>query len=284
MQDYAVWGRAVALAFALVLLASCSGSDAVSGPVVEAVDGTVPSVDLSREPMADGQDPAVSAGAASDHLDCRHGTWLGIAALDFGYSQSAADPDQALELFVNDELFALPRSGFVAAGQDQNRRLYTYSADGSVKVSIVVADSAKLALDAPDGWVVEALASCDPAEFDPSIDDRLGWEVWLDAGGNRLPSSVVRTFSGPEHCDWEAATYLWLEDRTYIADPKGVLGDIGAASEFDEDADLPTDATDTGYRRDGREIWLSNDSTVAYVTKDDDIEAWPMATNLPGCA
>lgn len=281
-QPYLV--RVLCFLLASVLLVSCTAETPALASVIDTVQGPVPAVDLSRAPVADDPDPSISAGAAADHLDCQYGIWQGMGAIDFGPSASAPNPDQALELFVKEGLFILPRTGFVPTGQDTDRRLYTHSVDGNAKVAVVVADGANAPLDADEGWVVEAVASCDLAELDESIDDRLPWEIWHDVDGNRLPTSMVRTSRGAEHCDWESASFLSIEDRGYIADPRGVLGDIGAATEFEEDVELPTDATDTGYQRDSRRIWLSNDLTIAYIVDGDSVDAWPQATDAPGCA
>lgn len=275
------------LAAVLMLFASCSSSDPQSGEIRSVLlpnTGPIPIVDLSRDPVVDGGDPSTRAGAASDFLDCRDGIVQGIAAADFGIPPGASDPDVSVERFVLEELFVLPGSGYTAAGEDEGRRLYTHSVDGEAKVAIVVADRSIIPIDADGEWGVEALASCDPSEFDSSFDELLAFEVWLDADGERMPSAVIKTYQGDDHCDQESATLLSLEGALFVADPRGVLGDVSAATDFDDDTELPADAVDSGYRHESRKLWLSADGSIAYMVTDDKVEAWPLAANLPNCA
>lgn len=272
-------------AVVLVLSATGCGSDPEQSVLIAAAESELPRVDLSRKPVADSPDPSIGAGAASDHVDCDYGVSQGLGAIDFGPPQPSFDPDAALTLFITQGLFPLPRHGYMAVGQDEHRRLYTYSVDASSKVSIVVADSAEVELDAEgEGWTVEAFATCDPAEHDSSFDDQLPFEIWLDETGRRVPSSVVSSASGPEHCDLESATFLSIDNGRYVADPDGVLGDLGSTTPFDGDAELPTGAVDTGYRRDSRRLWLSQDRETAYVVDGDRIEAWPSLAEPYACA
>jgi len=270
------------------LVAGCGGSDLGEATDPEAVASTdetaVPDVDLYRQPVADAPDPADRAGAAADYVECTYGISQGGWSMDFGPPGSASDPEEALLRFLDDELFAIPAQGFTAEGRDEDRMLYTYSVAGVSKVAVIVADSAEVELEAEDGWVVETFASCDPAEYDPSTDDQLPVDVWLDADGIRVPTSIITSWQGPEHCGWESATFLTFEDRQYISDPRGVLGDVGFVVPFDDDAELPSDATDTGYHSDSRQLWVSADASIAYIVDDNRVEAWPTTAALVGCA
>ena len=241
-------------------------------------------MDLSKRPVADASDPSLGAGAAAQYIECDHGVWAGGWSLDFGPPGSAPDPDGALDAFLDDGFFPLPRGGFTPAGRDQDRRLYVYSVEGSPKASVVVADGRSVPLDAADGWVVETFASCDPAEFDESIEDHLPFEVWLDAAGNRVPTSTISSSSGPEHCGWDSVTFLAFGGRQYVRDPRGVLSAADLVAPFVENTELPSDAADTGYRREGLELWISRDRAVAYVVDKDRVEAWPSSTEIFGCA
>jgi len=271
------------------LVAACGGSDpgdAMGGAEVDPgnVDPSVPDVDLYEQPVADAPDPADRAGAAADYIECMYGISQGGWSMDFGPPGSASDPEEALLLFVSGGLFSLPAQDYVAEGRDQDRMLYTYSVAGVAKVAVIVADSAEVELDAEDGWVVETFASCDPAEYDQSTDDQLPVDVWLDAQGNRAPTSIITSFRGPEHCDWESVTFLVFEDRQYFSDPRGVLADFGFVVPYDDDAELPGDATNTGYHLDGRQLWVSSEEAVAYLVDDNRVEAWPTTTDPVGCA
>lgn len=68
-----------------------------------------------------------------------------------------------------------------------------------------------------------------------------------------------------------------------MSDPQGIL-DVDLVAPFDDDAVLPDDASDTGYHRDGRQLWLSADGTIAHLVAGDQVEAWPGSTDPFGCA
>ncbi len=265
------------------LAAGCGGSDTggAADLVVVTGEAAIPNVDLYRQPVAD---PAKRAGAAADYIDCTFEIWQGGWSMDFGPPGSASDPEGALSRFLDEGLFSLPAGGFAPAGSDEHRMLYTYSVDGLPKVAVIVADATEVELDADDGWVAETFASCDPAEYDSSTDGQLFLNVWLDANGNRVPTSIITSARGAEHCDWDSVTFLTFEDRQYIRDPQGVLRNSGLVVPFDDNADIPDDAINTGYHRDGRQLWVSTDASIAYLVVGDRVEVWPTATTPIGCA
>lgn len=249
------------------LLASCGGTDPN--------DAAIPVMDLFEQPVADAPDPADRAGAAANYIDCSYRISNGGWSRDFGPSGNGSDPDGALGRFLDMDLFALPEEGYAPVGRDADRLLYTYSVEGSPKVAIIVAGPTT-ASDSSHGWTVETYATCDPAEYDPSIDDQLSVDVWFDSEGNRVPTSIVTTYRGAEHCDWESVTFLVFDDRQYIRDPRGLLAEVVW---FDDGATLPADATDTGYHHDGLYLWISADQAVAYLAAGDQVEAWPAPTS-----
>ncbi len=276
----------VALGF---VLGGCGGATVVTSgePAVvsSAGDGAaVPVLNLFEDPVPDHPDPARRAGAASNFIECEHGIWDGGWSEDFGPPGSGPDPEAALAAFLGDGLFAVPRAGFAFAGTDDSRRLFTYTNDGAPKVAIIVVDGTEVALDGADGWIVETFASCDPAELDPSVDEDLPFEIWTDVGGRRVPVGTVSSASGPSHCDWESVTFLRLYDTSYVRDPDGLLIDDAGIGPFEADVQLPADATDTGYRRDGRELWIAADRSTAYIVTADRVEAWPSPVHVFGCA
>jgi hypothetical protein len=274
-----------ALLMAAVVVA-CGDSNPIGGGFVESIaDDSIPVVDLSKAPVADAPDPADRSGAAAGFLECRFGISQGGWSMDFGWSGGEPDSDGALLDFVDGGLFALPAGRYEPAGRDEGRRLYTYSVGGEAKVAVIVADGAAVPLEGDDhGWGVETFATCDPAEYDPAVDDQLPMDIWLDADGHRVPTSIVSSSQGAEHCDWQSATILWHQDRQYIGDPEGVLSDFGFVAPYEPETDIPSDATDTGYHRDGRHLWLSADGNVAYIVEGDLVQAWPTPTELIGCA
>lgn len=273
-----------ALLIAVSILA-CGDNSPIGGGLVEFIpDDEIPVVDLSEVPVADAPDPADRAGAAADFLECRYGISQGGWSMDFGWPAGGSGPDSALVDFVEGGLFALPAGRYEPAGRDEDRRLYTYSVDGQAKVAVIVADGATVPLEGDGGWGVETFANCDPAEYDPAVDDQLPMDIWLDVDGNRVPTSIVSSSQGPEHCDWQSVTFLQYEDRQFIRDPERALADVQFAAPYDPDTELPSDATDTGYHHDNRHLWVSADGTVAYIVEGNRVEAWPSSTELIGCA
>jgi hypothetical protein len=75
--------------------------------------------------------------------------------------------------------------------------------------------------------------------------------------------------------------------RIFVRDPSDVFGDEATSEAFVEDAELPKEATDTGFRQqeDGAQLWMvdGNDS-FTYVVYEDRIERWPLDESPPGCA
>lgn len=288
-QGSVQWLIVPAVLFA-VFVAGCGSAtegSASQGEVILAADTAPPLVDLSQQPVADDPDPSVRAGAAANYLDCVHGISQGLGSIDFGPPPGSSDPDAALTVFVADELFVLPHRGYTAAGHDEHRLLYTHSVAGSPKVSIVVVDSAniELELDAGgEGWTVESFATCDPAEYDPSMDDRFPFEIWLDRDGNRVPTSVVSSAPGPKHCDQNTVTFLTVDGRGYVSDPDGALGEGGFTTPFTDDTELPDDAIETGYQRESQQLWLSAARDIAYIVDEDHVEAWPSPITSFECA
>lgn len=264
------------LAILALLLCSCSG------PLVQADSGAgpAPKVDLWVEPVSDASDPALRAGAASGFIDCVYGVFLGGWNGDFGFGDAASSPEGALARFLDRGPFDLPTEGYALAGEDTDRLLFTYSVAGAAKVSVIVADTDVTGADA-DGWIVETFATCDPAEYDPASEPDLSIEVWFDEDDNRVPTSIIRSLRGAEHCGWQSATFLRFDGRQYLRDPRGVV-DAPLTAAFDPDAELPADAVATGYHRAGQTLWLSGDGSVAYLVDDEQVEAWPaLVSNDP---
>lgn len=269
------------------LLVGCRGQADDAAEAVPQPGGptaSLPQVDLSKPPVANDPDPSVRAGAAATFIDCEHGVWQGGWTSDFGPLGSGAEPDEALEDMIQGGTLGMPDENFVAVGQDDGRVLYVYEVADSPKAALVIADSASVQLDTEDRWAVETFASCDPAEFDPSTDDEIPQQVWQDADGNRVPTSVITSARGPEHCDWEIVTFLTLDGQGYISDPDDVLDGRGFVAPFDADAALPPDAVDTGYQQADRRLWLSSDRSIAYVVTEDAVEAWPSSAEEFACA
>ncbi len=249
-------GWRVVVAAALISIWACGGATA---------DVELPELNLFVQPVPDALDPADRAGAAATFVECTYPLGNGGWSSDFGPPPGGSTPENGLEAFLGTGLFGLPHDGYLPAGRDDQRRLFTYSVERVPKVAVIISDEA-------DGWRAETFATCDPAEYDPSRDGPVG--VWTDREGQRVPTSTIMSLQGAEHCGWESVTYLLFEDRQYIGDPEGVM-DVPFAAPFSADTQLPSDAEDTGYQRAGSRLYLSADSIVAYLVSDDHVEAWP---------
>lgn len=273
------------LVLAACLLGSCGVTDSIDdAPRSSAAAESLPRVDLSQPPEADDPDPSVRAGAAADFIQCEYGIAQGGWSMDFGPLGSGPDPGGALRNMITEEVLGMPGDGFTAAGRDEHRVLFVHEVGDRATMAVIVADSAHVKLDADDRWAVETFASCDPAEFDPSTDDRFPMDIWQDVDGDRVPTSIITSFAGAEHCGWESATFLTVDGETYISDPEGVLDGAGLAASFSIDARLPADAIDTGYQHDGRRLWRSADHKVAFIVTADRTESWPPSTEQFACA
>ena len=281
------WRTAGTVVLLAVALFACGGEAAETAGAPALLDradaeGAVPVVDLFEAPVPDHPDPALRAGAASKFIDCEHGIWAGGWSVDFGPPGSAEDPATALALFLTDQVFAAPGSGFTETGTDEFRRLFTYANDGDPKVAVIVVDGSEVALDDASGWIVETFASCDPAEFDPSADQDLPFEVWTDSEGVRVPVRILSSLAGSSHCDWQSVRFLRVGDESFVRDPDGVLAEATEVR-FQPDTDLPPDAVDTGYGREGSELWIAADRSIAYLVEPDRVEGWPAPERVFGC-
>lgn len=147
--------------------------------------------------------------------------------------------------------------------------------------------------------LVLALAGCDstgrsgePLSFTPTE-----WDVsWVDGNGSEVPNTVLQTYSGPEHCDWQQAAFLslawppgteedWDTARQYARDPARVLPPTYFEEPLDLEAALPPTARDTGYRLGEAELWLADDvASAVYVVRKGRVERWPRARPVLACA
>jgi hypothetical protein len=118
------------------------------------------------------------------------------------------------------------------------------------------------------GWGVASYAACDPAEWPPSTSDALGIDVWSNRDGDRVPTSTIQSFRGAEHCGWEDTTFLWLgeggRDGEFYREPSPDMRRF-LLTTYAAEVALPPDARDSGFARDGRQLWLAADGSAAYL-------------------
>jgi hypothetical protein len=236
----------------------------------------------------------LTADAAVDALECDGATPFFRARGDYdgGLESVQSSAEGAFDNYLEEEGFSfhVPREGYRVERKDEGAALLSYDVGDRTKIAVVVTDGIR---DFNDdvGWGVVAWADCDPAELPAEVTDDLDVGIWEDASGRRLPVTRVHSFQGAEHCDWTGITFLLIgprEDRAdwYVRDTSGELSDF-LSGKFDDAASLPKDATSTGWRRSGRQLWIGPDKEAAYLVDLDDphdIERWPAAKEPVMCA
>jgi hypothetical protein len=272
-------GRSVriVLAIAAVLVAGCGSA------VVDR--------DRSATPPYDGR---FDAGAAVGALECDGETPYerGEHGYDDGLARVQESAEAALDDFMRESgpIFTAPSEGYAVEREQVGRVLFSYDVDGRTKVAMFAADGVR-DWNGDEGWGVRAWAQCDPSELPGDVTDELGIGVWEDESGKRVPVTRIQSFQGAEHCDWDDITFLligpeekadWYVRDTYGDDLAGLL-----RTTYDNVEAVPDGATDTGWRRDGRQLWIGPDAAAAYLVSFDDaqdVERWPAAKRPIWCA
>jgi hypothetical protein len=226
-------------------------------------------------------------------LDTRGGAAREVVACDApvagggnntdGYDDGEAydSAEEALSESADGFVFDGVDEGFRAARVEDDRVLYTYDVDGATKQAVIVHDGPTVG---DEGWYVESWARCDLAELPASTAEGMGVELWSDAAGLPVDTRKVQSYPGPDHCDWQRATFLQLGRSTYVRNPPEDLVGHSLAEDWSADTRLPGDATDTGYRRGEGELWVSGDGGRAYLVTGHRVEMWPRETEPVGCA
>lgn len=285
--------RGVAALIALVgLTAVGCGQVATANPdtvVAESPgDGTPPAPQEAR--------PLDGKNAAAKALECVGKVSVSQAGLNPDEEiDGASTPEGAIANWNKDAFpysHPIAREGYELAARQGDRALLTYTYGGRVR-------SAAIAVDDQDpktylkGWGVLDAAWCDLSEFPPELDKNHWAQVWSDRDGKRVDTRTIQSSAGPAHCDWESATFLFLDNAKtwYLRDPEGVITNLSPYGKktpafvrgpYRPDVTLPKAAKDTGYRRDGMALFLTPDA--AYVRYADHVEAWPRTTKGWGCA
>jgi hypothetical protein len=272
--------RTVAVAALVVLTAGCGPEVVVGGESVDApYDGPL-HVAVS-EP--DHPDVLVRSGAAGQALECAGAPYLGDTGRNAGVGGGHDSAVDAVEEFVRDASWTVPPAGYRVEREAGDRVLFSFDVDGRTKVAVIVADGLTDTLDRT-GWGVETFALCNPAEFPAPVTDELGINVWSNDQGDRVPTTTISSGRGPEHCDWDSATFLHLDDRTFAKDPDDVLPPEWFQLTYDDDVSLPPDARDTGYRLERQRLFLAVDGSAAFIVTEQGAERWPATAETPACA
>lgn len=226
------------------------------------------------------------AGAAGNVVDCR--TWgdgWGSYAAVYEGGATAENPEQALDNAHSEGLWDFAIDGLAVAKREDDRILYVIESDGVFKEALIVRNGPATEGAGGPGWYVESRARCDFAELPRSFTDSLGLQIWQDAEGRAVPTTTIESWRGPAHCSWQSMTFLYLHadgDRAFVRAPIDEVADYFDGP-YVAHAKLPADAEDTGFSRNGKQLWVSNDSQRAYVGTQDDVEVWPRDVRGLGC-
>lgn len=117
---------------------------------------------------------------------------------------------------------------------------------------------------------------------------------WTDSDGCMVRIDVISHHYGAAHCGWEKMESITIGRplgssiaagsstetmNRYVWDPQGVLPEGPIGSELNL-PDIPDTAFDTGYRRDGSELWLDEtDESVLYRISGSTVEAWQRSSS-----
>ena len=127
--------------------------------------------------------------------------------------------------------------------------------------------------------------------------------VWRTDEGSPVPSNVIRTRIGPEHCDWETVLFLdmgspigaefgrALETVEFVRSSDGAVSPHLLLDEFEANTSLPPDAEFAGYvmidsEVGSHELWISEAELerAVYMVRESAVEKWPRAVRQILCA
>jgi hypothetical protein len=264
-------------AIAAVLIAGCGSS-----PVGDRASSATPPYD-----------GPLDAGAAVGALECDGKTPRRPARGIYhdGLAQVQSSAGEALENYMSQAGLSLvtPSEGYSVERERPGRALLSYDVDGRTKVAMIADDSVR-DWNRDVGWGIRAWSQCDPSEWPADVTDDLNIGVWEDESGRRVPITRIQSFQGAEHCSWTHITFLLVHrrgpDAQYVRDVDGEFKRL-LRTTFANKATIPEGATDTGWRRDGEQLWIGPDEDAAYLVNldnPDDVERWPAAKERIGCA
>ena len=223
------------------------------------------------------------AGAAGDVVECDAWGSGGFNDAEVYEEGATADSaEQALEVARSERLFGGAQDGLSVSKEEDDRVLYVLQVQGVVKQAVILHDGPATEGAGGPGWYVESWAHCDFSEFPRSFTDSIGLGVWTNSSGRPVATTTIESWRGPEHCNWQSMTFLYLGKAVYVRDPQPDLADY-FAEPYRQHAELPAGAIDTGFERDGDHLWLSADEQRAFVGTADDVEVWPRTTQSLGC-
>lgn len=280
---------AVVLLVALAGLSGCGREDGVDvARPAEPSDAVAPYIGpLYVGPEDARNETERKTGAAGRVISCTTRIGGGFRPGRYEGGETGRSPESGRKTGLDEGTLDGPQQGYLLERQESERALFTYRVDGVAKMAVVLLDGP--ALGGPAGWHPESWAHCDPSEFPDAALRPGSLEIWTDDQGRRAPTYEIRSSRGAAHCDWTDMTFLTLdedEEHQYVRRAQTeYVGDF-FAERYRTAVPLPRDAVDSGYRRDGRQLWLSADRKRAYVGRPGaaTVELWPRTTQMLGCA
>ena len=239
---------------------------------------------MSGGPATHGSVPAKAAHA----LECDGRPYSsGAASYDDGLTNVGSNYGDAAAEFIgpNNDGGLLPKSGYRIAASHGGRVLLSFEVSGRTKAAILLRDGI-MDYEQHQGWGVETWAACDPAEYPATVAEHLGFEFWQNGQGNRVPIGEVQSFSAA-FCDYSGTNFLQVgkdpHTTVYVRDPDAQLTRY-LRMPYDGSAALPADARDSGYHRNGRELWFGSHGDAVYlVAAKSDVQRWPAVSSGVGC-
>lgn len=226
-------------------------------------------------------------------LECTGDTYrTGSGSPDSGLEENGETPGLGLDHWLDPEAYfnQVPDSGYSIETEDGDRTLISYDNEANKTViAFVMRDGQQDYYDDGEGWMVESYAMCDPADWPPDVAQTLDIGVWRDDSGRSMSINTIVSFHGPEHCNWQDSTWIWLgedgKDGEFIGNPPRDLRD-GLRTTYALDVPVPADARDTGWSHDGDRLLIAADGSAAYLVasyEDADRtvgDRWPAAKEL----
>jgi hypothetical protein len=263
-----------------LLAAACASPAPTAEPSVQ------PSTPTSATPSASASvSPEDTAVTATELLQCDAApSDVGGSGEVLAFDGGGDTPDRALETFLANTVFVIPRTGYELLAQSGDRYAYGYRAGDEVKVVLVISPRFGDLVDV--AFTADELRTCAESEFGAEVefaDDRRVW-THVDSG------AILTDLAGPGHCGWQSARMMHVEEngvlaQQYVRDPEGVFDQVLLLESYAEDVELPDDATDSGYRSpEGYELWFPESDTAAYVVTPDGVERWPRSADVIGCS
>ena len=135
--------------------------------------------------------------SAGDAVGCVGAPYArGSGNYDSGPENVQDDARKALDDWLEQEGSQIPDVQLAETSRHGDAALFTWTENREVLAAFVVHDDTD-GLDGDRGWGVTSYAVCDPAEWPPERSDEIGIEVWSNADGDRVPTSLIHSERGP---------------------------------------------------------------------------------------